>query len=300
MSLELESRLRKAVLEAIETAVTRVPRDVWEALVQAYRREHSDRAREILGTILESIKVAARDRIPLCQDTGLPVFFVEIGEEFPLKRRALDIITESVREATKLGILRPNAVDPVRNINSGDNTGRWVPLFEVQLIDGDRLKITYVPKGGGSEYVSKLHMVTPSRGLEELKKRVIDAVVDAGPKPCPPVFVSIGIAGTADMAERLSRLSLARRRVSERHRDPDVARLELELLEKVNSLGIGPAGLGGDTTALDLWIEYGHRHPATFAIAITFSCWALRRASIEIDRYGNVYRDPIDFWEPPG
>ncbi len=300
MNLELETRIRKAVLEAVETAVTRVPRDVWEALVHAYQRERSDRAREILKTILESIKVAARDRIPLCQDTGLPVFFVEIGEEFPLKRRALDIIAESVREATKLGILRPNAVDSMRNINSGDNTGRLVPIFEIHLADGDRLKITYVPKGGGSEYVSKLYMVTPSRGLEELKKRVIEAVIDAGPKPCPPVFISIGIAGTADIAEKLSRLSLARRRAGERHRDPDVARLELELLEKVNALGIGPAGLGGDTTALDLWVEYGHRHPATFAIAITFSCWALRRASIEIDRYGNVYRDPIDFWEPPG
>lgn len=299
MSIELENIVQKAILEAIETAVTRIPRDVWNALNNAYQREQCERAKEVLRTMIESVRVAAKERIPLCQDTGLPIFYIEIGEQFPVKRRVLEIVNNCVRKATELGILRPNAVDPVTNRNSGDNTGRYIPITEVSIVDGDRLRVTYIPKGGGSEYVSKLYMVSPTRGFEELVKRVLEAVVDAGPKPCPPTIVAVGIGGTADIAERVSRRLFVERRVGERHRDSRIGELEVKLLEKINSLGIGPAGLGGSVTALDLWIDYSYRHPATFAIAITFSCWALRRASIEVDRYGHIYRDPLDFWEPP-
>ncbi|HDJ83369.1 MAG TPA: fumarate hydratase [Desulfurococcaceae archaeon] len=294
--MNLYGIILNAVKEAIITALTRVPRDVYEALLSAIDRERNERAKRILSTIIESIRIAIKEQVPLCQDTGVPVFYVEVGMDFPLKIEIRDILIKAVREITYEGLMRPNAVHPFTNKNSGDNTGILFPLINIDLVPGNHIAITFLAKGGGSEYVSKLFMAPPSQGREYIKKYVLESVLEAGPKPCPPVILSIGIGGTADMAMNISRKNMIKRRIGLRHKEEDIAKIEDELLKDVNKLGIGPAGLGGDITALDVWIDYGYRHPATFAIALTFSCWCLRRAHIEIDRDGNIEYDPNDFW----
>ncbi len=288
--------VERAALEAIEVAVTRVPKDVYEAIKHFAERETNPRAKRVLETMLEAIRVAAREGTPLCQDTGYPTFLVRIGSRFPSKLSALRALRKAVAEATKKGVLRPNTVDPVTNRNTGTNVGRWAPAIEVELFRGDELEVFFLPRGGGCESVSKLFTLPPSRGWEELPRVVAQSVVEAGPRPCPPTFVFIGIGGTAATASLLAR-RCALRTWGSRPRGA-LGELEENLLNALNKLGIGPAGLGGDTTVLDVRIEVGCRHPATFVAAIQFSCWALRRAHFIVGRDGSVWLDPNDFWSP--
>lgn len=275
----LEDRLRDFFVELIRVAVTRLPRDVYEALERALEAEDSPVARRQLEAMLENARLAARLGRPLCQDTGTPLFYLRVGDGFPLRSRLYDVVAEAVREATRAVPLRPNAVDPLRGVNSGDNTGRYLPWVEVELVPGDGLEAVFVAKGGGSEAPTRLVMALPLRGLRAVRETVLRAAAEAGPKPCPPFVVGVGIAAGGDQALALAKRAALLRPLGSRHPDPEAARLEEELLEEVNRLGLGPHGFGGRVTALGLHIEYGFRHPATYAVGVVFSCWALRRAS---------------------
>ncbi len=276
---ELREKLREFLVELISIAATQLPPDVVEALRRAWEKETNPIAKKQFEAILRNVELASKQWKPICQDTGTPYFYVKMGEDFPLRAEFYEVAREAVREATRKVPLRPNAVDPFRERNTGDNTGKHIPWIHVELVPGDRLEVTYVPKGGGSEAPSTLVMAPPIKGLEKLKETVLRAILEAGPKPCPPVIVGVGVAAGADIALTLAKKAAVLRPIGSRHPEPDIARLEEELLEAVNRLGIGPHGFGGSTTALDLHIEYAHRHPATYAIAVVTNCWAARRAS---------------------
>lgn len=275
---ELRERVKELMKRLILLASTRMPRDVVDFMRKALSEEDSPVARKQLETMLLNIELAKSASVAICQDTGTPYFYLEVGDGFPLKSEVVKLAVEAVREATREVPLRPNAVDPLKNRNTGDNTGRYIPWVDVELVPGDELKIHFMAKGGGSEYPTVLALVPPAEGLRGVKRVVLEAVLRAGPMPCPPVVVGVGLAAGADMALKLAKKSLLRP-LGVRHEEPEIAKLEEELLGLVNKLGIGPHGFGGRCTALDVKVDYAHRHPASFAVGVTFSCWALRRAS---------------------
>jgi fumarate hydratase subunit alpha len=183
--------------------------------------------------------------------------------------------------------LRPNAVDPFTQKNSGDNTGRFIPYINWEIVPGDNLELTAMTKGGGSENVCVTGMLVPGEGVKGLKKFVVDAVIKAGAQPCPPTILGVAVGGGADIAMKLAKKALLRP-LGEPNPNPDLDKLEKELLEAVNMTGIGPMGLGGKTTVLDVHIDYAFRHPASFPAAVAFNCWAARRASARIYPDGKV------------
>ncbi len=281
-----EETLVSAFYEMVKTAATSIPEDVYRALKEGYERETNPLAKKQLGAILKDIEIACQRKVPICQDTGTPYFFFEMGENFPLRLGALRAAVEAVRRVTRDGYLRPNAVDPFYKKNSGDNTGRYIPWIHVDLVEGDELRVWFMTKGGGSEAPATLIMSEPILGFEKLKSGVIDTVVKYGPLPCPPVIVGIAVAAGADIALTLAKKTLLRP-IGERNPDPNIAKLEVELLSALNKLELGPHGFGGGLTALDVKIDYAYRHPATFAIGIVTSCWATRRASAVIRSDGS-------------
>ena len=287
MSRDLRSILVDALVRQTKLAVTTLPDDVKNAIKTAYEKESSPVAKKILASIIDNYTMSEESGRPMCQDTGTLIWYVEVGADFPLLLELEDIIKEAAREATVKVPIRPNAVDPIRAKNSGDNTGRFMPWINWEIKDGDDVVLTLLPKGGGSEFTSQLRMISPGLGIKGVKEAVIRAVYEAGGKPCPPIIVGVGIGGGADIALKLGKMALLRP-LDKRHEEPEVAQLEEELFEKLNSLGIGPMGLGGDTTVLGVNVEYAYRHPATLPVAIVTQCWAARRATIRVTRDGKV------------
>ncbi len=283
----LADRIKAFVVDLMKSAITRIPYDVYTALKKAYEEEDNPVTKKQLETILENIMIAREEGKPICQDTGTPYFSIEIGEDFPIKSMLYNILADAVREATQKIPLRPNAVDPITNTNSGDNTGRFIPWIDAEIVPGSTLKICFMAKGGGSEYPNVLAMIPPAKGLKGVREVVLKAVIDAGPKPCPPVIIGVGIAAGSDIALKLAKKSLYRP-VGQRHEIKEVADLEEDLLRLINRLGIGAHGFGGKYTALDVKIDYAHRHPASFAVGVVFSCWATRRACGIIDEKGEA------------
>jgi fumarate hydratase subunit alpha len=283
--------IKDVTVNILRRAETTLPNDVKEALVRAYEREEADVAKVQLKAILENIKLAEELQRPLCQDTGIPLFFVKLGR---CTMNLSDIeqgIREGVEEAT-VGIpLRPNVVDPITREGKGTNVGNSVPCITYSIDrDSDGLEITAFPKGGGSENLSTFTMLTPEQGAEalnEIKKFVLEVVLNAAGKPCPPTIIGIGIGGSADIAMKLSKVALLRS-VGVRNTEARIATYEEELLEAINNTGIGPMGLGGRTTALDVHIETASTHITSLPVAITFQCWAARRAAAEISPNGRV------------
>jgi len=276
-----------AIVEAIRLAVTRIPDDVVSALRKAYEREENGVARFNLENILKAIEIGKAEAIPVCQDTGTLTFFVKAGMDSPFLGEIEGAIVEATRLATKEVPLRPNAVDVLTGKNSGDNTGRGVPVIHWELVEGDEIEMAVLPKGGGSENCSALAMLTPGEGWEGVKRFVVERVKACGGKPCPPVILAIGVGGGADYSLLLAKKALLRR-VGERNPDERIAEIEGELLEEINALGIGPMGMGGRTTALDVKIEVAHRHPASFPVGLVVQCWANRRAFLRIKPDGRV------------
>ncbi|AEM39135.1 hydro-lyase, Fe-S type, tartrate/fumarate subfamily, alpha subunit [Pyrolobus fumarii 1A] len=275
-----------AIVEAIRIAETRLPLDVYEAIRSAAERSEGA-AKAQLQAVLRNIEVAAREGRPICQDTGLLTFYVWYPSGFPMGMREVEeAIIEAVRRATREVPLRPNAVHPVTGRNSGDNTGLHVPVIHWLPAKSERLEIVVVPKGGGSEYPARLYMVPPAKGLEAALEKVIDAVVEAGGLPCPPTIVGVGIGGTVEETMFLAKYAATVREVGSRNSDPRIARLEEMLVEELNKLEIGPMGLGGYPTVLDVHIEVAHRHPATYPVAVAFNCWAARRARLVVEPSG--------------
>jgi len=279
--------LEDVIVNLLCLAVTDLPLDVNMALEEALRSESNPTGKNQLQAILENVRLARERSIPMCQDTGIQIFYVSVGSDFPLLGEIPQILTNAVRKGTQSIPLRPNTVNPVLHENPGDNTGINVPWINWKITEGSDLRITAFPKGGGSENVCKLGMLTPGQGLNGMKRFVIDSMIEAGAKPCPPTIVGIGIGGGADICMKLAKEQLLRP-VGHRHSNPKIAKMENELIQALNKTGIGPMGLGGDTTVLDVHIGMAMRHPASFPVGLAVQCWAARRASATITRKGKV------------
>lgn len=277
----LVSRLRENFLKLVDLAVTDLPANVEETLKDRLRAETSEIAKDQLRAILSNIEVARGQHIPICQDTGIQMFHLRVGEDFPLKAKLPLIIAEAVRDATAKALLRPNAVHPLTRLNTGDNTGMHVPYIEWSLIEGDVLDVEVLPKGAGSENMSALRMLNPGDGLKGVKRFVLETVAAAGGKPCPPYILGVGIGLGSDGVMKLARRASVRP-LKEHNEGSGMADLEKELLGLVNETGIGPMGLGGRTTALAVNIEIGHTHTAGLPVGVIFQCWAARRAAARI------------------
>ncbi len=282
-----ESVVENVAVKLLQLAVTELPQDVKQALQRAYREEETEAGKTQLEAILNNVELAEKTRTPMCQDTGVIIFYVKVGGQ----ANGLDKIGEALRNATiratKEVPLRPNAVDPFTQKNTGDNTGRFIPFIHWEIVPGDSLEITVMPKGGGSENVCALGMLSPGQGVKGLKKFVIDTVVNAGTKPCPPNILGVAVGGGADIAMKLAKAALLRP-LDQPNPDPYLAKLEKELYEAANSTGIGPMGLGGKFTVLGVKVDYAHRHPASYPVAVAVQCWAARRASARIYSGGKI------------
>lgn len=253
--------------------------DIREKIKEAKQQEESPFAKSILDQLLENARIAKEDRVPLCQDTGMAVVFLRLGQDVHITGGSLyAAIDEGVRRGYLQGYLRKSVLDPLTRENTGDNSPA---VIHTEIVDGDRLEITLAPKGFGSENMSKLAMLKPSDGIEGIKAFVLDTVIEAGANPCPPIIVGIGIGGTMDKAAYIAKRSLLRR-LGEKNPDPQLAQLELELLGLVNSTGIGPQGLGGKTTALAVHIEAFPTHIAGLPVAINIQCHCARHRSISL------------------
>ena len=276
--------LTDGLVEAIRVAETRLPKWVYEKLLEAYEKSEG-RGKAQLAAVLKNIEIAAKEGKPMCQDTGLLVFHVKLGDQFPLKPWEVEeAIREAARRATKEVPIRPNTMDPLSGKNPGDNTGKGVPVVHLEVVPGDELVVSVRPKGGGSEYPSKLCMIPPSKGLKGVRECLLNAVIEAGGKPCPPGIISVAFGGTVEKAFELAKENLYR---PSKHEEQRVAELEEEFLKEVNDLGIGPMGLGGGPTVLDVKVDYLYRHPASYPVAVAFNCWAAREATVKFDKDGN-------------
>ncbi|MFH2035839.1 MAG: fumarate hydratase [Candidatus Zixiibacteriota bacterium] len=267
-----------AVRELAMKAATDLGDDVIKAINEARKIEESPVGQSILDMIKENAKIAKDEQSPMCQDTGYAVLFIEMGQEVHVVDGDLNnALNEGIRRGYKDGYLRKSVLgDPIRRVNTGDNTPCIVHL---EIVPGDKMKITLAPKGGGSENMSEVKMMKPSDGIEGVKEFVIDRVLRSGGAPCPPVIIGVGIGGTFEKCAMIAKKSLLRK-VGDRHPDKFYADLELELLEKINKLGIGPQGLGGTTTALDVHVEVHPCHIASLPVAVNTQCHAARHKEV--------------------
>ena len=268
------SLIRDTVARLCIEANTHLPEDVQNAIREFQEKEDWAIARNVLDQIVENYEIARRENVPICQDTGMACVFLEVGQEVHFVGGGLyDAVHEGVKQGYGEGYLRKSVVaDPIRRGNTGDNTPA---MIHTDIVPGDRVKITVGPKGFGSENMSAVKMLKPSDGLEGVKKFILDTVEAAGPNPCPPMVVGVGIGGTFEKAAYLAKKALMRP-LDIRNPDPWYADLEAELLEKINALGIGPQGFGGMTTALGLNIEVLPTHIAGMPCAVNIGCHATR------------------------
>ena len=262
--------IRKLCIEANE----HLPEDVKCAIKTARKEEDGEIAKGSLDNIIENYEIADRENVPICQDTGMAVVFMEIGQDVHITGGDLtECVNEGVRQGYTDGYLRKSVVkDPIRRGNTGDNTPA---ILYTEIVPGEQIKITVGPKGFGSENMSRIMMFKPSAGLEGIKDFIIETVKFAGPNPCPPMVVGVGIGGTFDRCALLAKKALMRP-LGSSNKDPFYADLEKELLLKINSLGIGPQGLGGRTTAIGLNIETFPTHIAGMPCAVNINCHVTR------------------------
>lgn len=254
--------------------------DIKNRLIKSHEEEDWDIAKGILNKILINADIAKNEDMPMCQDTGVACVFIEIGQEVQVVGGALeDAINEGVRQGYKDGYLRKSVVkDPLDRVNTKDNTPA---MIYYNIVPGDKLKITVAPKGFGSENMSQIKMLKPSDGLQGVKDFIIKVVKEAGPNPCPPIIVGVGIGGTFDKAATIAKKALIRS-IDVRNENPFYAELEEELVTMINELGIGPQGFGGKTTALAVNIETYPTHIAGLPVAVNINCHATRHAEIEL------------------
>ena len=271
-----EKTIEDTVYQLYKKAAIDLNEDVVKSLEDALENEEDELAKLNINNILKNIELAHKNQIPMCQDTGLGVIFVKLGnvEVENLKEG----IEKGVRKATKEVPLRPNIVDPITRENSGDNTGVYIPYISIELTDTDYLEITVLPKGFGSENNNKLKMALPAEGKEGIKDFVVESVLAAGGKPCPPMVVGVGIGGTSDLAMKLAKEALIEK-IGQPNPDDELNQMENEILERINKNGKGPMGLGGKTTALDVKIKKASTHTAGLPIGVCIQCWANRHAT---------------------
>lgn len=257
-----------------------LPPDVLAAIDQGKERETSASGRDILGQLQENAALARETGLPLCQDTGMAVFFVELGEDCRIEGGGglREAITEGMRRGYKDGLLRKSVCDPLTRKNTGDNSPA---VIHIDLVPGDKLKVSFMAKGGGSENMSRVTMLSPAQGWQGVKDFVVNRVAEAGPNPCPPTILGIGIGGSFELAPILAKKALLRP-LDEPHPDPEIARMEQELLAEVNALGIGPMGLGGDVTCLGVRINMAPCHIASLPLAVNVQCHSARHEEVEL------------------
>ncbi len=273
-------KITEAVEELCKSANYYLNDDIMDSIKNSIQTEQSETGRDILGKLIENANIAKEKGVAICQDTGMAVVFVDIGQDVHVIGGSItDSINEGVRRGYEKGYLRKSVVkDPIERINTKDNTPA---VIHYNIVEGDKLKITVAPKGFGSENMSALRMLKPADGIEGVKKFVIDTVDNAGPNPCPPIVVGVGIGGTMEKAALLAKKALLRP-INQRSEIEYVRELENQLLTEINKLGIGPSGLGGRTTALAVNVEVYPTHIAGLPVAVNINCHATRHAEIEL------------------
>ena len=272
---EITSAVKRLCMEANSF----LPSDIKERICAGCQNEPWDLAKNILGIIKENYEIAEEKYVPICQDTGVACVFLEIGQDVHINGDLNEAINEGVRQGYGEGCLRKSVVkDPLDRVNTKDNTPA---MIYYEIVPGDKVKVTVAPKGFGSENMSQLKMLKPSDGLQGVKDFILKVVEEAGPNPCPPIVVGVGVGGTFDKAAYLAKKALMRS-TNVRNSDPFYADLENELLEKINQLGIGPQGVGGMNTALAVNIEQMATHIAGLPVAVNINCHVTRHQSTEL------------------
>ncbi|TES90783.1 MAG: fumarate hydratase [Candidatus Cloacimonadota bacterium] len=275
------SKITEAVKKLVMDANYFIGDDVKKAIEDAIEKETSPTAKEILNMILENHKISREEQLPMCQDTGVAVFFIELGQDVHIVGEGYeDAINEGVKQGYTEGYLRKSMVgDPIiERKNTGDNTPA---VIHTRIVPGDKIHILVAPKGGGSENMSEVRMMKAADGIEGVKDFVVERVKKSGGNPCPPIVVGVGLGGNFEMSAILSKKSLTRN-FGQRNPDPKFSEVEVELLKRINKLGIGPMGLGGKTTALEVFIEYIPCHIASMPVAVNINCHAARHKEITL------------------
>jgi len=277
-----------STVEILRRSATKLPKPVMDAMVEIKNTTNDEGALLQIQNIVDDAFLAMEESKPMCQDTGIISFTIEVGDHFPFKSELKDILKEATIQATTDIPLRPNVVD-FFNGNSGNNIDSrgFLPYFYIDLIPGNDVKITAMTKGGGSSNVSKLGMLKPGLGLKGALQFVIETVAEAGPSGCPPYRVGVGIGGGEDICMTLAKKSLLKP-IGYRNTDHKIAELEEALMKACNELPIGPMGVGAGKTVIDVNINLAGRHPASLPVGVVLSCWALRHSSVKITAEGDV------------
>jgi fumarate hydratase subunit alpha len=273
----------KTIVETVAKLCTDANYFLGDDMIRAFKdglnKEESDAGRDILNQLLRNAEIAKTEKVPLCQDCGFAVVFLELGTDVHVVGNIIDAINDGVRKGYTDGYLRKSILsDPVKGKNTKDKTPA---IIHTSLVPGDKIKIIVAPKGGGSENMSEVNMMKPADGIEGVKNFVVDRVLRSSANPCPPIVVGVGIGGTFEYVAFLAKKALLRD-IGQRNPDPFYADVERELLEKINNLGIGPQGLGGRITALDVFIETHPRHIASFPVAVNINCHVARHKTATI------------------
>lgn len=288
--IKLPEPVEDIVVNLLRLANTKLPGDIGWAMEAASGWETNEIAYTQLGAIMDNVKKAEHIGRPMCQDTGIPVFYVKgrfdssVGKE----------IAKAVERATKEIPLRPNTVDPITRENCGSNLGPGMPIIHYIPTDDDFTEITVLPKGAGSENMTRLAMLNPADGIDGVKRFIVDSVLDAGGRPCPPTVVGVGIGGTSDVCVEMAKEALLVP-LDEENPDPTLRQLEEDIFVALNSSGLGPMGLGGSTTSLGVRIKKCACHTASLPVAVNIGCWATRRASARITSEGVTYSQGVKF-----
>jgi tartrate/fumarate subfamily iron-sulfur-dependent hydro-lyase alpha chain len=289
VATDLQRVVEDAAAHLYVWALKDIPQDLRDALARAKDTETSTTGRRVLETIVRNVGIADAEENLVCQDTGIAVYTCRVGEAFPLHpTRIYEALKVGTERATLEHPLRSNAVHTITRENTGPNTGHRLPIVHWEFVpDWDGLDVKCIPKGSGSENMSFLKMCVPADGVKGIKQFVLESIVGAGGKPCPPGIVGVGIGGSADYAMYLAKEAITRP-VGTRNSDPVVAKLEDELFELLNATGIGPMGLGGDVTVLQVHVEHADTHMTLNPVAVNYQCWAARRASAHVAADGSV------------
>ncbi len=271
-SEEIIAKVKKTCIDA----ACNLGEDAARAIREALEREESPTGKEVLAQIAENFEIARTETVPMCQDTGITIVFVELGRDVHLDGSLEDAINEGVRQGYEEGYLRKSVCDPLTRVNTKDNTPA---IIHTEIVEGDGLRMIIAPKGAGSENMSALKMLKPSDGLDGIKDFVVGTVRDAGGNPCPPTVIGVGIGGSFEKSAILAKKAVIRT-LGQKNSDPEIAALEEELLERINALGIGPMGLGGTVTSFAVHVETHPCHIASLPVAVNIQCHADRHKEI--------------------
>jgi len=267
------NQITKVIRDLFIDANYNLGADVLAAFDRGIAHDESPVAKEVLKELKENARIAREEHSPICQDTGLAVVFIDLGQDVHIVGGDFkEAVNEGVRQGYQDGYLRKSACNPFSRKNTKDNTPAVIHL---DIVPGDKIKITAVPKGGGAENMSRVHMMAPSAGIEGIKDFIVNRMKESGSNPCPPTVVGVGIGGTFERSALLAKKALLRN-IGERNPDPEIAKLEMEVLERINKLGIGPMGYGGNTTSLDVFFEVEPCHIASLPLAVNVQCHASR------------------------